>query len=97
MKEANKHYVYILKCSDDTLYVGYTQNLKNRLFWHGSGFASQHTSVRLPVKLVYTEEFPSEKSAIERENQIKRWSRMKKQALITGDLDLLRQLGKSRD
>ena len=97
MSKIEKYYVYILRCSDDTLYVGYTRNLKNRLFWHRSGFASQHTSARLPVELVYSEEHPDEKAAHEREAQIKRWSGQKKQALITGNLDLLKKLSKSRD
>jgi putative endonuclease len=97
MSDVEKYYLYILKCSDNTLYVGYTKNLKNRLFWHRSGFASQHTAQRLPVKLVYSEEHPDETSARHRENQIKRWSGVKKQALIKGDLMQLRKLSKSRE
>lgn len=97
MSKIEKYFVYILKCSDNTLYVGYTQNLKNRLFWHRSGFASQYTSAHLPVKLVYSEEHSEETSARQRENQIKRWSGVKKDALIRGDLELLRGLSKSRD
>jgi putative endonuclease len=97
MSKIEKYYVYILKCSDNTLYVGYTKNLKNRLFWHRSGFASQYTSARLPVKLVYTEEHPNEASALEREAQIKRWSGVKKDALIMGDLLQLHKLSKSRE
>jgi len=97
MSNSDKYYLYILKCFDNTLYVGYTSNIKNRLFWHQSGFASQYTSVRLPVKLVYTEEHTNETSALERENQIKRWSGVKKDALIRGDLMQLRKLSKSRE
>jgi len=77
MNKIKKHYLYILRCSDNTLYVGQTQNLKNRLFWHRSGFAAQYTSIRLPVKLVYSEEHPDGTSARHRENQIKRWSGQK--------------------
>ena len=97
MTNSQTFYVYILKCSDNTLYVGYTQNLKNRLFWHKSGFASQYTSARLPIKLVYTEEHPNETSALERENQIKHWSGLKKEALISGNHEKLRELSKSRE
>jgi len=97
MDKIKKYYVYILRCSDSTLYVGHTSNLKNRLFWHRSGFASQYTSARLPVKLVYTEEHPDETSARQREHQIKRWSGQKKHALITGNVALLKELSKSRD
>jgi len=97
MSKIEKRYVYILKCSDNTLYVGHTSNIKNRLFWHRSGFASQHTAQRLPVKLVYSEVHLDETSARQREIQIKRWSGQKKQALISGDLALLKNLSKSRD
>ena len=97
MMKKQKYYVYILKCSGNTLYVGYTQNLKNRLLWHRSGFASQHTSARLPVLLVYYEEHPDENCAQRRENQIKRWSGLKKRALIDGDVNQLRILSKSRE
>ncbi len=97
MSKIEKYYVYILKCSDNTLYVGYTQNLKNRLFWHRSGFASQYTSTRLPIKLVFTEKHPNETAALERENQIKRWSGLKKEALISGNHEKLRELSKSRE
>lgn len=97
MNKSAKYFVYILQCSDNTLYVGHTSNLNNRLFWHRSGFASKYTSARLPIKLVYTEEHHDEVSALKRENQIKRWSGQKKQALISGDLGLLKKLSKSRD
>ena len=78
-------------------YVGYTQNLEYRLFWHRLGFASRHTCNRLPVKLVYSEEHPNETSALQRENQIKRWNGQKKQALIQGDQTLLKKLSKNKD
>lgn len=97
MNKSAKYYVYILQCSDNTLYVGYTSNIKTRLFWHRSGFAAQHTAHRLPVTLVYTEEYPDETSAQHRESQIKRWSGIKKNALIRGDFEQLRELSKSRD
>jgi len=97
MSNIKKYFVYILKCSDNSLYVGHTSNIKNRLLWHRSGFASQHTSIRLPVELVYTESHSDEISARNREHQIKRWSGKKKHALITGDFESLRKLSKSRE
>ena len=90
------YYVYILRCSDRSLYVGRTTNLKNRLFWHYKGFASQYTAQRRPVTLAYSEVFQDEQSAISRELQLKSWFRQKKEALISGDLDKLKRLSKSR-
>ena len=79
------------------MYVGHTSNLKNRLFWHLSGFASKHTANHLPVFLAYYEEHPDENSAVQREAQLKRWSGLKKLALIKSDLETLRNLSKSRE
>ena len=89
-------YVYILKCSDDTYYTGVTNNLTRRLQEHNSGCHIGYTSVRLPIELVYFEEFDNPLIAIEREKQIKGWSRAKKEALIKGDLKQLRILSKNR-
>ena len=57
MSNSQTYYIYILRCSDRSLYVGYTTNLKNRLFWHYKGFASQYTAQRRPVTLVYSEAY----------------------------------------
>lgn len=61
---------------------------------NGSGAA--HTKIRLPVKLVFTEEFPEAKHAFLREKQIKGWSRAKKEALIKGNFEQLKHLSKSK-
>ena len=78
-------YVYILECSDGSYYVGSTTNLEIRLAQHNTGFFSGYTSKRLPVKLVWSVEIPTEHEAFLRERQIKGWSRAKKEALIRGD------------
>jgi predicted GIY-YIG superfamily endonuclease len=91
------YYVYILRCSDRSLYVGHTTNLKNRLFWHYKGFASQYTAQRRPVTLVYSEVYDDEQTAIARELQLKYWSRLKKEALINGELERLKELSRSSD
>ncbi len=87
-----KGYVYILECSDGSYYTGSTQNLELRLLQHQNGEGSNHTKKRLPVKLVYYEEFPRVDLAFHREKQIQGWSRKKKQALINGEFDKLPEL-----
>jgi putative endonuclease len=74
----------ILRCSDDTLYIGHTTDIVARLQTHNDGLGSRHTAVRRPVSLAYSEQHPSTYSAIARERQLKRWSRSKKDALISG-------------
>ncbi|MCB9224722.1 MAG: GIY-YIG nuclease family protein [Crocinitomicaceae bacterium] len=78
-------YTYILLCSDDSFYTGSTKNLIKRLFEHQSGIGSNHTKKRLPVKLVYYEEYTRIDLAFNREKQIQGWSRNKKKALIDGN------------
>lgn len=87
-------FVYILKCSDESYYVGQTNDLEKRIKSHNSGRASQYTSSRLPVTLVYSESLLKKDEAVKREAQLKKWSRAKKQALIDGDLNLLKKLSK---
>lgn len=89
-------YVYILKCSDGTYYTGVTNNITRRLQEHNSGCHCGYTSARLPVELIYYEEFDKPLIAINREKQIKGWSREKKEALIKRDLNKLKELSKNR-
>jgi len=88
--------VYILRCSDDSYYVGHTDDLSLRVSMHNSGRAAKWTACRLPVRLVYSEPQGSEQQAILRERQIKRWSRGKKEALITGDTEALKTLAERK-
>ena len=88
-------YVYILECADKSFYVGSTMSIKLRLQQHNSGKGAKYTSKRLPVKLVYLESVSRLDRGFEREHQIKRWSRRKKQALIDSDFKLLRELSKA--
>ena len=89
-------WVYILRCSDDSFYVGHTDDLAGRERTHNDGFGARCTAARRPVSLVYSEQFDSVEQAISRERQLKGWSAGKKQALLDGDLALLRQLSKRR-
>ena len=88
-------YTYILKCSDDSYYTGSTKNLEQRLWQHKMGQGANHTKVRLPVELVYTEYYERVDEAFAREKQIQGWSRKKKEALICGDTEKLRCLSLS--
>ena len=88
MKETDKqnqhqgNYTYIVKCSDETLYTGWTNNLKKRLEAHNSGKGAKSTKNRRPVELVYFEEYDTKQEAMKREYAIKQLSRQKKLALI---------------
>ena len=87
-----KGYMYILECSDGSYYTGSTTNLELRLQQHQSGEGANHTKKRLPVTLVYYEEYSRIDEAFYREKQVQGWSRKKKEALINGNPELLPQL-----
>jgi predicted GIY-YIG superfamily endonuclease len=88
--------VYILRCCDDTLYVGHTNDLDAREATHNDGRGGTYTAARRPVRLAYSEEFDSIERAIAREQQIKGWTRDKKEALIAGDRTALKRLSRCR-
>jgi len=79
--------VYILRCSNGSYYIGHTENLKKRVSIHNSGKGASYTAARLPVTLAYHEPANDKSGAMEREKQIKRWSKSKKDALIQGDME----------
>ncbi|MDP7223637.1 MAG: GIY-YIG nuclease family protein [SAR202 cluster bacterium] len=85
-------HVYNLQCADGSYYTGHTEDLEARLAAHQSGAVSGYTRSRRPVTLVFSDSFATRIEALERERQIKRWSRIKKKALIDGDWALLRDL-----
>lgn len=87
-------FVYILRCSDGSYYVGHTDDLEHRLALHASGALGGYTASRRPVTLAFASEEGTRIDALERELQIKRWSRAKKEALIAGDFERLRQLSR---
>ena len=76
------NYMYILRCSDDTLYTGWTNNLEKRLKAHNSKKGAKYTKNRLPAELVYYEEFENKQEAMSREWHVKRLSRSNKLKLI---------------
>ncbi|MBO6533769.1 MAG: GIY-YIG nuclease family protein [Muricauda sp.] len=92
-----KGYLYILECSDGSYYTGSTIDLQKRINEHHNGQGTNHTKKRLPIKLVYVEEYLNIATAFEREKQIQGWSRAKKEVLITGDFDALPNLSECKN
>lgn len=87
MKESNSLVVYILECSDKTLYCGWTNDLEKRLHEHNEGKnGAKYTRGRRPVKLVYQEPCLTRSDALKREREIKGLTRLKKLRLIQGSL-----------
>ena len=76
-------YVYMLRCSDGSLYTGYTDSITRRLAVHQSGKGAKYTRSRPPVALAYQEELPDKSAALRREAAIKSLTRQEKLALIT--------------
>jgi len=88
-------WLYILRLKSGSLYVGATKDIKQRYEDHLDGRASRTTKLDHPLKLAYSESFPTFSEARKREAQVKRWSRAKKEALVAGDFEKLRSLAKS--
>ena len=76
------NYTYIVKCSDGSLYTGWTNNLEKRIKDHNAGRGAKYTKARRPAVLVYKEEFPTKQEAMKREWEIKRLSRKEKLSMI---------------
>lgn len=86
--------VYILRTSLNTLYIGQTNNLEKRLKEHQSkgSKSAKYMKYFESFKLVYSEKFPARIEVMRREYQLKHWTKAKKEALISGDLELLKKL-----
>ncbi|MCI9446450.1 MAG: GIY-YIG nuclease family protein [Lachnospiraceae bacterium] len=80
--DENRNVTYMLRCSDGTLYTGWTNNMEKRLCAHNEGRGGKYTRVRRPVELVYLEEHETKQEAMRREVQIKQLSRKEKETLI---------------
>ncbi len=90
------YFVYILRCADNTVYVGSSTDSVGRVSAHNAGHGPRYTARRRPVQLVYAEQFPTMPEARRREIQLKRWSRARKEALIDGNLDRLHGLSRRK-
>jgi predicted GIY-YIG superfamily endonuclease len=88
------YWVYILRCSDASLYVGHTSDLPDRIRRDNEGKAAVHTCSRLPITLLFSEEHCSERAACQRERQSKHWTREKKLALAEGRLATLKGISR---
>jgi len=89
-------WVYILRCADNSYYTGHTDNLGERIAKHQAGEIAGYTATRRPVKLLFSQEFPTRVDALACERQIKGWRRSKKEALIRGDWDEVSRLAHAR-
>jgi predicted GIY-YIG superfamily endonuclease len=85
-------FVYILPCADGSFYIGETNDVEQRVADHNRGRGSVHTAKHRPVQLAWVETHPTRAICLEREQQLKRWTRAKKAALIAGDKASLKQL-----
>ena len=90
-------YMYILKCCDDTFYTGSTIDLEKRLWQHQNSEGANYTKKRLPVQLVYFEEYSRIDEAFYREKQVQGWSHSKKKALIKGFTEKLNELAECKN
>ncbi|MES3712518.1 GIY-YIG nuclease family protein [Staphylococcus ureilyticus] len=79
----DKHYIYIVRCKDGSLYTGYAKDIEQRIAKHNSGQGAKYTKIRLPVELVYQEMFNTKSEALKREYEIKTFTREKKLQLIS--------------
>ena len=90
-------YVYMLRCTDGAVYTGITDNINRRFKEHVQGKGGRYTNYNRPKQILHKEPFENRIDAEKREQQIKRWSKTKKIALINGEGDKLIILSKSRD
>lgn len=82
---SSSHFVYVLRCADETLYTGYTTGVERRVAEHDCGEGAKYTRGRTPVELVHVEEFDSQSAAMSREWEIKQLSRPEKETLVDGE------------
>lgn len=94
--KAKMFWVYILKCADNSYYIGHTDNLEIRIAQHKAGECPGYTVSRLPVELIWLQEFNSREESLSAERQIKGWSRKKKEAMMRGDWAEVSRLARSK-
>jgi putative endonuclease len=78
------YFVYILRCADQSLYIGHAEDVDRRVERHNRGEGAVFTRARRPVVVAYSERCGGLPAAVAREGQLKRWTRAKKEALIAG-------------
>ena len=90
-------YLYILKCSDDSYYVGHTDNIETRINEHALGLTKCYTQNKRPFTIALVQEFVTRYEALCAELKVKKWSRAKKEAFIKGDWSLISALSKRKN
>ncbi|TBR11966.1 MAG: GIY-YIG nuclease family protein [Rugosibacter sp.] len=89
-------WVYILRCADGSYYTGHTDNLEKRIGEHETGaISSCYTFKRRPLQLVFSQDCATREEALAAEQQIKGWSRKKKEAMMRGNWAEVSRLAKS--
>ena len=92
----NDFFVYILKCNDNSYYVGHTDNIEKRISEHQRNEYPCYTSKRLPIEVVFVQSFGTRDEAFIAERQLKKWSRQKKEALINNNWTQISLLAKKQ-
>lgn len=90
------YFVYVLRTLSNTLYIGVTQTLYQRIDAHNRGRRADWTRVHPGAQMVYSESYPTLGLARKREIQLKKWSRAKKESLIAGDVATLKNLSRCK-
>ena len=85
--ESKGHYFYVLMCSDGSYYAGYTNDLQKRLRTHNEGKGAKYTRGRLPVSIIYHEEYDTKQEAMKAEYAFKQLDRKKKEKFLKKDVD----------
>ena len=86
------YYLYLILCSERSIYTGVTNNPERRFLEHHTNQGSKHTREHKAIELLHTERFSTREEALRREKQLKGWTRVKKEALIVDDKELLKKL-----
>ncbi|MFD1586682.1 GIY-YIG nuclease family protein [Halorientalis brevis] len=79
------HYVYVLRCADDTLYTGYTTDVERRVAEHDAGEGAKYTRGRTPVECIHVESYETKSAAMSREYEIKQLSRAEKERVVDSE------------
>lgn len=82
MERKNNYYFYVLECNDGSFYGGYTVDIDRRLSQHNEGTGAKYTRARRPVKLIYSERFPTKREAMKKEAEFKKLTRRKKEQFL---------------
>jgi putative endonuclease len=93
----SRHFVYIIRCSDGTYYTGYTTDVFKRVEVHNRGKGAKYTRCRLPVRLLWFDEYPTKIEAMKKEYALKQLSRKMKEALMRGAVQRIADGGRNNE